>query len=46
MGLLNIELASPGAAFADVAGENVLFGREDVFWDFGARIRLRKHDAL
>lgn len=46
MRLLNIELAGPGAAFADVASEDVLFGRKDVFRDFGAGIGLRKHDAL
>ena len=46
LGLLDVELAGPGAAFANVAGKDVLFGREDVFWDFGAGIRLRKHDAL
>lgn len=46
LGLLNIELAGSMAAFPHVAGEDVLFGREDVFWDFGAGIRLRKHDAF
>lgn len=46
LGLLNIELIGTIATLAYVTREDVLFGGEDVFWDFGAGIRLRKYDAL